>query len=414
MTPPATQRPRIAIITRSIDRSGTSGSGHHLREMIRHLLPQATDLDIHLAHYQDSHDEIYRWAPEVRLPANPLRAAAVLNRGEYDVVHFSPLTIVSPIHGLRAKKVATIHSAEPMLLPEAYSWVKRMHSKHVIPRYARRLDALVTVSETSKTWFSEHYRIPPEKIHVTYNACAPAYRVLSADELAQSPPDEPNAPEISPPYIFHVSRFSERKNPWTMLEAFADLIERPAHKGSSSPASGPGQDRSETFAGPASGQLKLVLAGKGWDDPAVGERARALGIADRLVTPGFVSEETVVRLLNRAELFWFPSLSEGFGMPNVEAMTCGCPVITTAVFAIPEIVGEAAIILEDPRDAAALAEATSAILEDTTRREALVQAGLAQSGRYSWQESARVLANVYRHLTGRATPPPHPGDTESR
>ena len=90
-------RPRIAIITRSIDRSRNSGSGHHLHEMVRHLIPQASDLDIHLAHYQDSDDPIYDLAPEIRLPANPLRAAAVLNRHEVDVVHFSPLTIVFTI-----------------------------------------------------------------------------------------------------------------------------------------------------------------------------------------------------------------------------------------------------------------------------------------------------------------------------
>ncbi|MEX2445104.1 MAG: glycosyltransferase family 1 protein [Alkalispirochaeta sp.] len=397
MTQTSSRSPRIAIITRSIDRSGTSGSGHHLREMIRHLLPQAEDLDIHLAHYQDSEDEIYRWAPEVKLPTNPIAAAAALNRSKFDVVHFSPLTIVSPIHGLRAKKVATIHSAEPMLLPEAYSWIKRMHSKHVIPRYARRLDALVTVSETSKAWFAEHYRIPPEKIHVTYNACAPAYRVLSPKERAEANPEDPAIPG---PYIFHVSRFSERKNPWTMLEAFAGLVERPAHKGSANRSSGSGQDRSETIAGASSGPLQLVLAGKGWNDPAVRERARELGIADRLVTPGFVSEETVVRLLNGAELFWFPSLSEGFGMPNVEAMRCGCPVVTTAVFAIPEIVGDAAVVLDDPHDAHALAEASETILHDRDRRDTLVRAGLEWSGRYSWQESSRVLANIYRRLTG--------------
>ncbi len=396
------RRPRIAIITRSIDRSGTSGSGHHLREMIRHLLPQADDLDIHLAHYQESQEEIYRWAPEVRLPVNPVRAATILNRGEFDVVHFSPLTIVSPIHGLRAAKVATIHSAEPMLLPEAYSWIKRVHSRYVIPDYARRLDALVTVSETSKAWFAEHYRVPTEQIHVTYNACAPAYRVLSREERVTPHPEDPAIPG---PYILHVSRFSERKNPWTTLEAFARLIERRAHKATEDRSSGPGQDRSEAAASaasgpPTSGPLTLVLAGKGWDGAAVWERARALGISDRLVTPGFVSEETVVRLLNGAELFWFPSLSEGFGMPNVEAMRCGCPVVTTAVFAIPEIVGDAAVVLDDPYDARALAEASDQLMNDRSRRDALVRAGLEWSERYSWEDSARVLANVYRRLTG--------------
>tara|TARA_B100000614_G_scaffold193613_2_gene174779 strand:- start:9 stop:1214 length:1206 start_codon:yes stop_codon:yes gene_type:complete len=389
-------RPRIAIITRSIDRSRNSGSGHHLHEMVRHLIPQASDLDIHLAHYQDSDDPIYDLAPEIRLPANPLRAAAVLNRHEVDVVHFSPLTIVSPINGLRARTVATIHSAEPMLLPEAYSWIKRVHSRYLIPRYARRLDTLVTVSETSRDWFAEHYGVPRDRIVVTYNACSPAYRQLSETERS---PATALDPRITGPFVFHVSRFSERKNPWTMLSAFAELVSPGRGRGDTTdPAGGAG-----TTAGTPGlpRDLQLVLAGKGWDDPSVWQRARELGIADRMVTPGFVDEETVVGFLNRAEVFWFPSLSEGFGMPNVEAMTCGCPVITSAVFAIPEVVGEAAIVLEDPRDHRALADATASVLSDGTLRQRLVRDGLEWSRRYDWNESARTLANVYRRLAGR-------------
>jgi glycosyltransferase involved in cell wall biosynthesis len=395
-------RPRIAIITRSIDRARTSGSGHHLREMVRHLIPLAPDLDITLAHYTRSSDEIYTLAPELILPTNPLRAAAALNRGGFDVVHFSPLTIVSPINGLRARTSATIHSAEPMLLPEAYSWIKRVHSAHLIPRYARRLDALVTVSETSKRWFAENYRIPPERIHVTYNACSPAYRRLSPEELAAPDGVPPEGAGLlgEAPFILHVSRFSERKNPWTMLEAFADLVagievERPATTPGGNGSSGPGEAPSI----PA--DLRLVLAGKGWDGDAVWNRARELGVADRLDTPGFVAEETVVHLLNRAAVFWFPSLSEGFGMPSIEAMSCGCPVITSAVFAIPEVVGDAAVVLADPRDARGLADATRQIITDPARREALIAAGLAWSRRYSWDASARVLADVFRDLAGR-------------
>lgn len=362
-------RPRVYIITRSIDRSGTSGSGHYFREIVQHLIPIVPDLDIRLAHYSESDDELYRLVPELILPLNPLRAAARLNREGADLVHFSPLTIVSPINGLKAKTVATVHSAEPVLLPEAYSWIKRVHSRYLIPRYARRLDTLITSSGTSKGWFSEHYRIPEENIVVAHAACAPAFRRLPEEDRTTPHPDDPQIPG---PFIFHVSRFSERKNPWTMLEAFARLTQE--------------------------SRLSLVLAGKGWDDPAVRDRARQLGIATRVITPGFVSEETVVRLLNRAELFWFPSLSEGFGMPNIEAMRCGCPVITSAVFAVPEIVGDAAIVLPDPRDAGALVDATQRVLVDPIERKRLIDAGLAWSARYSWEASARIMADVYRRL----------------
>ena len=337
--------------------------------MIRHLIPSAPDLDITLAHYEHSNDPVYKLAPELLLPSNPIRAAARLNSGNFDVVHFSPLTIISPIHGLRAGKTATIHSAEPMLLPDQYSLIKRLHSRFLIPCYARKLDVLVTVSETSKRYFAENYGVPPERIVVTYNACASAYRQLPKG----TPPSPKSGWSFPGRYILHVSRFSERKNPWTMLEAFARL------------ATGPEP-------------LHLVLAGKGWDGPASRERAAALNIAERVATPGFVAEETVVELLNRAELFWFPSLSEGFGMPNVEAMACGCPVITSRSFAIPEIVGDGALLLDDPLDAEDLVRKTREILDDPERRSSLVEAGLRQAGRYSWEKSAVVLADVFRSV----------------
>ncbi len=471
-------RPRVCIITRSIDRSGTSGSGHHLREMIKHLVPAAPDLDIVLAHYDpDARDEVYDLAPSIVLPVNPLRAARVLNAAGAEVVHFSPLTIVSPINGLRAKTVATIHSAEPMLLPDQYSFVKRLHSRYVISAYARRLDALVTVSETSKRFFAEHYRVPEDRIAVTYNACAPAYRRMDASEFtpggavggaygaasraghvdAATGPrpshgargesgagENPSGGEGWPfpaRYVLHVSRFSERKNPWTMIEAFSRLVREGGNTASGGAGGGANSrcDCSDGAAkssdpgavdersGPvnsADNELYLVLAGKGWDAPEVRRRAAEAGIGDRVVTPGFVAEETVVELLNRAQLFWFPSLSEGFGMPNVEAMACGCPVVTSAVFAVPEIVGDAAVVLEDPRDARRLSAVTAKLLraeptaEDVVvgrvepardgapalpSREQLVERGFVRARYFSWETSAAILANVYRRILGMST-----------
>lgn len=382
--PQRTNRPRVIIVTRSVDRASTSGSGHHQREMVRHLIPQADDLDILLAHYQHSDDEIYRMAPDFVLPLGPLRAARVLNRYRPDVVHFSPLSMWAPIHGLGAKKVATIHSAEPIMLPEGYSLAARLHERLVAPRYARAMDVVCTVSEASKRWFAEHFLIDMERMIVTYNACAPAYRVLDPEQDRLRNPDDP---PVDTPFILHVSRFSLRKNPWTMLEAFARVVTRQS--------------------GVTGQPLSLVLAGSGWNNPEIQRRARERGIAERIHLPGFVSEDTVVRLMNRAEVFWFPSLSEGFGMPNIEAMTCGCPVVTSAVHAIPEIVGDAAVVLDDPRDVEALASETERILTSPGWRADLVERGLERARRYDWNASAHALANCYRRLTGlpeRAAP----------
>ena len=127
---------------------------------------------------------------------------------------------------------------------------------------------------------------------------------------------------------------------------------------------------------------------------------RALGIAERYVAPGFVPDHDVAELMNAASAFFFPSLAEGFGMPNIEAMACGCPVVTTPGFAIREIVGDAALVVEDPYDAPALASALHDVISDHDLSAGLVRRGLARVPRFSWKKSAERLLSVYGQLVG--------------
>lgn len=361
--------PRIAVFTKPLD-NWTSGSGHHLDE----ILSAALDLnegrfDFTFVHYKPSRNPIYGRVRELIVPRNPLRAAAVLRREKFDVVHYSPLTIYAPIWGVPSRKVATIHGAEQLLVPRFYGKIELAHEYLVVPPYARRMDAIVTVSNTSADFFVRRYRVDRNRITVCYNGLGSAYRVIPEAEIT--------APErygIRRPYILHVSRFSERKNPWTLLEAYARLVKE---RGS---------------------PCDLVCAGGGWDGEEVAERARALGIAERFRAPGFVGERDVVELMNAARVFVFPSFAEGFGMPNVEAMACGCPVVTTPAFAIREIVGDAALVVEDPSDPAALAEALHRAATDEALRARLRERGLARLPLFSWEESARKLLGVYERL----------------
>ena len=130
---------------------------------------------------------------------------------------------------------------------------------------------------------------------------------------------------IDTPFIFHLSKYSVRKNPWTMLNAFQILKEKKS-------------------------DLKFVLGGKGWKNQKVVEFAQKKNILKDLIFTDFISREEIIELLNLAEVFVFPSFFEGFGIPNIEAMACGCPVITSNAFAIPEVVGDAALILNDNKD----------------------------------------------------------------
>lgn len=361
--------PRIAVFTKQLD-NWTSGSGHHLNE----ILSAALDLndgrfEFTFIHYRPSDNKIYTRARELIVPRNPIGSAAVLRRERFDVVHYAPLTIYAPVWGVRARKVATIHGAEQFIVPQQYGRIELAHEHLVVPVYARRMDRIVTVSETSARFFVERFGVNPDSIVICTNGLAPAFRVMEPDEVTA-----PRRYGISPPYVLHVSRFSERKNPWILLEAYARLVEE--------------------YRLPHS----LVCAGGGWDGERVMERVRSLGIAERFVAPGFVPDHDVAELMNAASAFVFPSLAEGFGMPNIEAMACGCPVVTTPGFAIREIVGDAAVVVEDPHDAAALAKAIHKVITDNDLRSGLVQRGLARIPRFSWKKSAARLLSVYEEL----------------
>lgn len=361
--------PRIAVFTKPLDR-WTSGSGHHLHEILNAVLDlNEGRFDFTFLHYRPSENPIYKRARELIVPRNPLRSAAVLRRERFDIVHFSPLTIYSPIWGVPGKKMATIHGAEQLLMPQFYGKVELAHEYFVVPVYARRMDAIVTVSNTSADYFVHRYRAQRDRITVCYNGLGPAYRVLEASEATAAA-----RLGISRPFILHVSRFSERKNPWTLLEAFARLV----------------RERDMDYA--------LVCAGGGWDNDAVLQRVTDLGIAERFYATGFITERDEVELMNTARAFVFPSYAEGFGMPNVEAMACGSPVVTTPAFAVREIVGDAALVVENPSDPVALAEALHRATTDEALRSQLRERGFARLGLFSWEDSAKKLLGVYESL----------------
>ena len=362
-------KPRIGIFTKQLDR-WTSGSGHHMHEMMNAILDLNNGrFEFTFIHYRPSDDPVYKRVRELIVPRNPLQAGRRLRRERFDVVHYTPLTIYAPIWGVPSRKVATVHGAEQFHVPQFYSTVEVAHEKLVVPPYIRRMDRVVTVSETSASFFVKRFRVDRQHIAVCYNGLSAVYRPIPAGEIT--------APErygVKRPYVLHVSRFSERKNPWTLLEAFARFVH--------------GHDTAHV----------LVCAGGGWEDEAVQERVRSLGIAERFVAPGFVPVQDVAELMNAADLFVFPSFAEGFGMPNVEAMACHCPVVTTPGFAIREIVGEAAVIVEDPMDAVSLSEAIHRVISDSSLRSRLVALGTERVKRYSWKESAERLLTIYGEL----------------
>jgi glycosyltransferase involved in cell wall biosynthesis len=284
------------------------------------------------------------------------------------LVHYNPLTVYSPLFvGKKTRRVATIHGAAPVFLPDQFSSAKVLHERYAVSYLARRMDHLFAVSRTTKDFISQKFSVASDRIDVIYNAVDPGFRRLEHAEKEAS-----RFAQLCP-FLFHLSKFSERKNPWTILRGFADLAS-------------------------AYSELRLVLGGAGWDNEKVRGFLDERGLGKRVVFPGFLEKQEIVELMNLAEAFVFPSLYEGFGMPNLEAMACGCPVITSRAFAIQEIVGEAAITMDNPFDAAALADAVSRIRRDRELRETLIERGLTRAAAFSWEESVRTMLAAYARL----------------
>jgi glycosyltransferase involved in cell wall biosynthesis len=232
------------------------------------------------------------------------------------------------------------------------------------------MDHIITVSGTSRDFLAERFRIPPERFTVCYNAVGSGYRRLPPEQIAA-----PARVGVDGPYVLHMSNFSERKNPETVIRGFAAFSRQVPDRG-----------------------FQLVLAGRGWRNPRTLRLVTELAIGDKVFFPGFVAERDAVELLGGAFCFLFPSLAEGFGMPNIEAMACGCPVITSGVFAIPEIVADAAIVLADPKDWSACAGELKRLAHDENLRTELIARGLERASFFSWARSAEAVLGVYEGL----------------
>ena len=276
-----------------------------------------------------------------------------------------------------APTVVTIHDLIPLLLPlYRGSWLVRLYTR-LVSVSARRAQRVIADSECSKRDIVKHLGIPEERIRVVYLAAGERYRP-AAPEQVQAVRAKYALPEN---YLLYLGGFDQRKNVRVLIEALALLPEL------------------------ASAGWTLALAGAtgGRDSaffPDPERMARETGVAERAIRMiGWVSEEDKPALYTGAGAFLFPSLYEGFGLPPLEAMACGAPVICSNAGSLPEIVGSAALQAE-PTSAVAWAESIRAVCTDPERRRELRERGPAQAGQFSWTRAASETASLYRSVLG--------------
>jgi glycosyltransferase involved in cell wall biosynthesis len=303
------------------------------------------------------------WFEQVSFPRACRRQGVELAHVPYFA---SPLFPTTPT-------VVTVHDLIPMLLP-AYRgsiWV-RLYTL-LVAVAAKRANMVLTDSETSKWDIVRLLDIPAERVLVIHLAADDIYQpVLDEHRLAETR-RKYNLPES---YLLYLGGFDQRKSVPTLLRAFAQLAKDP--------------------------RFFLVVAGnlpeKGSDffpDPR--PIVHELGIEKRVVFTGWMPEEDKPALYSGARALIFPSLYEGFGLPPLEALACGTPVIASNRGSLPEIVGDGGLLLE-PDDVEGLATAMEKLLNDDTLREDLRQKGLAHAARFSWEKTAGETLELYQEI----------------
>lgn len=275
-------------------------------------------------------------------------------------------------HFRQARTVYTLHDLIFLRYPEHHKNYNRWYLTLTMPHYLKAADVIITPSECSKQDALEYYHLPEQKIKVIYEAAAPHFKPTPDPTALQRVRHKYNVPD---PFILHVATIEPRKNLIRLLDACQTLlIDYPA--------------------------LKLVFIGKkGWLYEAFFQHIKDLGLEDRVVFPGYVDEADLPIFYQLAEVFVFPSLYEGFGLPPLEAMACGAPVVSSNSSSLPEVVGDAGLLVE-PTDTAALAQAIRRVLADADLRADLKQRALAQAAKFSWAKAIEAHKAVYASLCG--------------
>lgn len=285
----------------------------------------------------------------------PLR----LRRERCDIVYN---TTHHAVFHASAPQIMTVHDLLPIKFPSRYR-PQYWYFKYVLPALINKCMAIITVSENSKKDIVGYYGIPADKIVVAYNSYdAYNFRRTVSQSVRNSSADGG--------YILAVGASYLNKNIEGLLEAYSRIKDRTTCK-------------------------LLIAGGRSQYIKTLKNRAQALGLGDRVEFLDYVGNEKLRALYSNAAMLVFPSIYEGFGIPPLEAMACGCPVVASNASSIPEVCADAAFYV-DPYNIESIADGIYKVLTDNDLRKFLVEKGFERIKVFSWDESARKVLDVIR------------------
>lgn len=357
------------------------GIGTYIRNLVRSLAAAHSPNQFLLIARPDDANELAGLPPNFsvvpyaltdRELVNDLSFPLLLRRLKPDLVHM-PLNTVPVL--MPRPYVVTVHDLSSLLFPERSDLRGALHEI----RYRRgleRAEQVIAVSAATRRDVGQVLGIPERRVRMIHNALDPAFRAGAegvTDSQVQSTLERYS---IHYPFILYAGTIRPQKNIPRLVEAFAVL-------------------RGELEGDPRFAQLRLVVIGDEISrHPEVRRAMNQSRVAAAVRFLGFVPIDVLRAFYRAAELFAFPSLYEGFGLPPLEAMACGTPVVTSNVSSLPEVVGDAAVMV-NPENVFEIARGMRDVLTNPELRARLIQKGREQLARFSWEENAREVLSAY-------------------
>ena len=274
----------------------------------------------------------------------------------------------------RGRNVLTIHDLSNLIHPEYHEPRLVRRARRRLPLMVRSAAVIIAVTESMKREMCEHLKLKPERIVVTPEAPRSSFSPLATEEASLIR----DRLGIEPDFILSVGTIEPRKNLLTLVRALDQIL------------------RTTTL------RPQLVVAGgEGWLMDKLYSFISEKGLSDRVHFIGYTSDDELRALYSTCRLCVYPSLYEGFGLPPLEAMACGAPVITSRIPAIIETVGESAVLVE-PTDVEGLAGSIIELWNDERQRKQLSHAGLKRAAAFTWEQTARLTLDVYRKVARQA------------
>ncbi len=358
----------------ALEMRNRSGVGHYVTQLLHALACRSRGWRLALLTSRPVNMSL---PPEITVPASryfPNRSLwiqfivpRIVMRLRPRICHFT--NSIAPLH-LPCPFVVTVYDMSLFLFPQLQPRRSLLLVRSILPSVARKAAGLITVSQSAKSDIVRVLNVRPETVHVVPAAADREFHTISDRAVLEQVRQKYR---LDQPFVLNVSTIEPRKNLLRLVDGFAKLRR-------------------------SGGKEQLVLVGAlGWHYRPLLRRIVRSGLQDSVRFMGYVPAEDLPALYNLASALAFPSLYEGFGLPIVEAMACGTPVLTSNCSAMAEL-GEGAALLVDPNSEQEIADGLVRLLADKGLRDELRAAGLARSAQFSWERAAAATESVYESI----------------